>query len=255
MSNIDEIPVRLYEGSVEDRHFLSKDEALRYVKDFFNREADKIDQKYNDPNDEDNTIRYDPSHQNYVDKSSENNPAMTKEYGEGVKIYSIFKRKKDTIDNANPLLYALNGDTNQRHNSKRSWTFKTNKNRNAVHRQIERIADAAMENGSLFKKEYKGRVESALAELEVYLKDMDKPYDGYFTRHKVMNERMREVLVYTMKHSETAEFKYKKEIDNSDILLIDDSIRAGQTVQEAINVINGLYNPKSVTVLTLLSFC
>ena len=52
--------------------------------------------------------------------------------------------------------------------------------------------------------------ESALAELEVYLKDMDEPYDGYFTRHKVMNERMREVLVYTMKHSETAEFKYKK---------------------------------------------
>ena len=61
---------------------------------------------------------------------------MTKEYGEGVKVYSIFKRKKDAIDDANPLLYTLNGDTNQRHNSKRSWTFKTNKDRNAVHRQI-----------------------------------------------------------------------------------------------------------------------
>ena len=60
MSNIDDIPVRLYEGSVEDWHFLSKDETLRYVKDFFNREADKIDQKYNDSNDEDNTIRYKP---------------------------------------------------------------------------------------------------------------------------------------------------------------------------------------------------
>lgn len=119
----------------------------------------------------------------------------------------------------------------------------------------EEALDAAMENGSLFKKEYKGRVEFALAELELYLKDMDEHYDGYFTRHKVMNERMREVLVYTIKHSETAERKCKKDIDNSDILLIDDSIRAGQTVQEAINVINGLYNPKSVTVLTLLSFC
>ena len=53
MSKVDEMPVRLYEGTVEDRHFLSKDEALRYVKDFFNREADKIDQKYNDSNDED----------------------------------------------------------------------------------------------------------------------------------------------------------------------------------------------------------
>ena len=49
MSNIDEIPVRLYEGYVEDRHFLSKDDALRYVKDFFNREADKIDQNIGVP--------------------------------------------------------------------------------------------------------------------------------------------------------------------------------------------------------------
>lgn len=60
MSKVDEIPVRMYRGSVEDRQYMSKEEALRYVKDFFNREADKIDQKYNDPNDEDNTIRYDP---------------------------------------------------------------------------------------------------------------------------------------------------------------------------------------------------
>lgn len=115
----------------------------------------------------------------------------------------------------------------------------------------EEALDAAMENGSLFKKEHKGKVESALAELEVYLKDMNEHYDGYFTRHLVKNERMREVLVYTIKHSEEAERKYKKDIDNSDILLIDDSIGAGQTVQEAINVINSLYSPKSVTVLTL----
>ena len=60
MSKVNEIPVRMYRGSVEDRQYMSKEEALRYVKDFFNREADKIDQKYNDPNDEDNTIRYNP---------------------------------------------------------------------------------------------------------------------------------------------------------------------------------------------------
>lgn len=115
----------------------------------------------------------------------------------------------------------------------------------------EEALDAAMENGSLFKKEYKGKVESALTELDVYLKDMNEHYDGYFTRHLVKNEQMREVLVDTIKHTETAEGKYKKYIDNSDILLIDDTIRAGQTVQEAINVIKGLYSPKSVTLLTL----
>lgn len=60
MSKVDEIPVRMYRGSVVDRQYMSKEETLKYVKDLFNREADKIDQKYNDPNDEDNTIRYDP---------------------------------------------------------------------------------------------------------------------------------------------------------------------------------------------------
>lgn len=42
------IPVRLYEGTIDDRGYMSKDEVLRYVKDLFNREADKIDQQSND---------------------------------------------------------------------------------------------------------------------------------------------------------------------------------------------------------------
>jgi len=67
MSKVDEIPVRMYRGSVEDRQYMSKEEALKYVKDLFNREADIIDQKYNDSNDEDNTIRYNPLHQKHVD--------------------------------------------------------------------------------------------------------------------------------------------------------------------------------------------
>lgn len=90
MSNIDEIPVRLYEGSIEDRKYMTKGEALRYVNNFFNREADKIDQKYNDSNNEDNSIPYNPSLQNNVDTSLEINPTTMEEYGEGVKVYSIF---------------------------------------------------------------------------------------------------------------------------------------------------------------------
>ena len=44
------IPVRLCEGTIDDRGYMSKDEALRCVKDLFNREADKKDQQYNDSN-------------------------------------------------------------------------------------------------------------------------------------------------------------------------------------------------------------
>ena len=41
---IDEIPTRLYAGRIED--FMSKSEALRYVNELFNREANLIDRKY-----------------------------------------------------------------------------------------------------------------------------------------------------------------------------------------------------------------
>lgn len=41
---IDEIPTRLYAGKIED--FMSKSEAMRYVNELFNREANLIDRKY-----------------------------------------------------------------------------------------------------------------------------------------------------------------------------------------------------------------
>lgn len=41
-----QIRTRLYEGRVEDRGFMSKEEALSFVTKFFNKEADTIDKKY-----------------------------------------------------------------------------------------------------------------------------------------------------------------------------------------------------------------
>lgn len=45
MSNNNNKP-RLYEGRIEDRGFVSKEEALSYLTKYFNDEADKIDKKY-----------------------------------------------------------------------------------------------------------------------------------------------------------------------------------------------------------------
>jgi hypothetical protein len=45
-NNINGIRTRLYEGRVEDRGFMSKEEALSFVTNLFNTEADKIDNKY-----------------------------------------------------------------------------------------------------------------------------------------------------------------------------------------------------------------
>lgn len=44
--NKNRIRTRLYEGRIEDRGFVSKEEALSFLTKYFNTEADKIDNKY-----------------------------------------------------------------------------------------------------------------------------------------------------------------------------------------------------------------
>ncbi len=44
--NKNRIQTRLYEGRIEDRGFMSKEEALSFLTKYFNTEADKIDNKY-----------------------------------------------------------------------------------------------------------------------------------------------------------------------------------------------------------------
>ena len=46
---------------------------------------------------------------------------------------------------------------------------------------------------------------------------------------------------------------YCNEINGKDILLLDDSIAAGQTVESAINALKTCYEPKSISLITIFS--
>lgn len=79
-------------------------------------------------------ISFNPNHENNVDTSVENNPTLTTEYGDGVKVWSIFKRKSnETQDDGNPLLYALKQEKN--------WDFKSEQDRIDILKQIHLIAN------------------------------------------------------------------------------------------------------------------
>lgn len=117
----------------------------------------------------------------------------------------------------------------------------------------EDVYDIVLEFDSKFRKFYKSDFKSAFNELCDYLDDMDEYRDGYFTRHFIKNDKMRDVLDITLKASEERRALCANKINNQDILLIDDSISRGQTIKEAINIIKQCYSPKSITVLTLLS--
>ena len=84
-----------------------------------------------DPNTK--TVSYNPSHEDNVDTSIENNPSLDGNIVSNVEVWSIFKRKKGLRGDGNPLIYALKGEG--------GWTFKSDDDRNAIEKQFELIAE------------------------------------------------------------------------------------------------------------------
>lgn len=78
------------------------------------------------------TVAYNPSHQDNVDTSLENNPTISNEYGDRIAVYSLLMRKGNDIMDGNPLLYAFKGEN--------GWQFKTDDDKNAILNQINSIA-------------------------------------------------------------------------------------------------------------------
>ena len=77
------------------------------------------------------TVSYNPSHEDNVDTSLENNPTSDGEIVPGVQVWSIFKRKRGLRGDGNPLVYALKGE---------GWTFRSEKDREAIEKQFDAIA-------------------------------------------------------------------------------------------------------------------
>ena len=245
---------------------------------------------------ESKTVSYNPTHENNVDTSEENNPVKN-DIIKDVNIWSIFKRKKGLRGDGNPLIYALKHE--------KDWKFKSYKDKKNIQKQIklilqkfltiyktnitiiipsfsslnyyianmllylnhdleiiddvliklttEEIDEIVLANNSNFRKYYKNKFDTAYRQLSIYLDNMDNERNGYFARHLVLNQEMRNVLDKTLKLSDNNLAENANKINEQNILLIDDTISRGQTIQEAINIIKTAYNPKTITVLTLLS--
>lgn len=243
------------------------------------------------------TVSFNPSHEDNVDTSVENNPIIDGNLVPNVKVWSIFKRKKGLRGDGNPLVYALKGEG--------GWSFNTNDDRIAIEKQFDiiaskfasmypigitilmpsgndlnnRIAEVIMSKSkdteliegvickitteevdkivldfnSKFREYYKDNFNEAYYELGRYLDEMDKQRNGYFSRHLITNNKMRDILDITLKLSDDRFAEFANKINGQDILIIDDTISRGQSIKEACKIMSESYAPKSITVLTLLS--
>lgn len=117
----------------------------------------------------------------------------------------------------------------------------------------EEVDDIVLDFNSKFREFYKDEFNSKYYELGRYLDLMDKERNGYFSRHLVKNNQMRDVLDSTLKLSNDRFAEFANKINGQDVLIIDDTISRGQTIKEACQIMLESYAPKSITVLTLLS--
>lgn len=117
----------------------------------------------------------------------------------------------------------------------------------------EEVDDIVLDFNSKFREFYKDEFNSKYYELGRYLDLMDKERNGYFSRHLIKNNQMRDVLDSTLKLSDDKFAEFANKINDQDILIIDDTISRGQSIKEACQIMLESYAPKSITVLTLLS--
>lgn len=78
------------------------------------------------------TVSYNPSHEDNVDTSIENNPTMDGDIVPNIQVWSIFKRKNGLRRDGNPLVYALKGEY--------GWHFRNEKDKIAIEQQFDYIA-------------------------------------------------------------------------------------------------------------------
>lgn len=271
--------------------------TIKLVKEAVVKAIDKILNEGIDFDPYTKTVSYNPSHEENVDTSVENNPTVDDEIVPGVKVWSIFKRKRGNALDGNPLVYALKNEG--------GWHFRCRKDYNSIERQFNLIAskfakmypigvtviipsgnelnnriakavisksknakliegvickmtteevnDIVMEFGSKFRQKYGDRFNEAYYQLLSYMEEMNKKRNGTFSRHFIKDPEMRNVLDVTLKLSQDRYAEFANKINGQHILLIDDTISRGQTIQNACKILKESYAPKSITVLTLLS--
>ena len=118
----------------------------------------------------------------------------------------------------------------------------------------EEVDDIVLDFSSKFREFYKDEFNSKYYELGRYLDLMDKERNGYFSRHLIKNNQMRDVLDSTLKLSDDRFAEFANKINGQDVLIIDDTISRGQSIKEACHIMMESYAPKSITVLSPLTF-
>ena len=230
-------------------------------------------------------------HENLIDTSVENNPTLLTDFLPNVNVWSIFKRKDDEWNDANPLIYALKHEGG--YNLTNPTKFK-NRLEFIVKKFLEQNSGMdvtiAVPSTNDLNKYFAGvvargcknpqyidnlLVKMSLQEVDDMITKENSAFRKYYGRqyvqkyqilqnyyrtmrngfqfHKVHDMDMRAVIEHTIKLDDAFYGKYVDAINGKNVIIVDDSIALGNSIKESCRIISENYTPKSITVLTLFS--
>lgn len=270
---------------MEKNNVISEQELISIIKnDIF--ENDGIDMSLQ------RQVTLTDKHENLVNISLVDNPTCTKDVIPSIEVWSLFQRKAGGISDGNPMLYALKKEkgyslTNpkivykriedlceqfiQNHtnmattlaipstNPLNKYLLNTLKKKCKntmiienllVKMSVQEVDDYIFQEDSLFREKYKTQYEQAY---EMFANYCLKMKDGIFRIHLIEDMKMRKVIDNTIKVADQFYGKYLSAINGKDILIIDDSVTTGQSLREAYQIIADCYEPRSITILTIIS--
>lgn len=120
----------------------------------------------------------------------------------------------------------------------------------------EQIFALCEEPGSTFRKYLRKKYKYDEDDIEMALEDLSDDLDripGEKYKKHYVREPLRKAITVTMELNPDMISSYRENISGKDILLVDDTITYGQTIEEVLSIIYDTYSPKSVTVLTMFS--
>lgn len=214
-------------------------------------------------------VKINLNHENGIDTSITNNPNIITL--NGIKVISFFKRKKlkDNSGDGNPLIYALKGingwkiskfDIDLLYKQFLSIVTKINNKYDTI---IKTPSNNELNNIFLDKLQKsikcENTIESPFGKLEkddvdtVRLNNGFSRMDKYFTfKHIPVDLRKHIKKIYNDNYIQD-EIEDAIKINGKDILILDDTISSGSTISNMVETIEKLYDPKSITVITLFS--
>lgn len=236
-----------------------------------------------DINQKDKTVKVNLNHENGVDTSISNNPTET--VIDGMKVYSIFKRKEFKYNgnnyDGNPLVYALKNSN--------GWSI-SNYDKSLLLKQFNSIADKLPKKfdtlikipssnrlNDYFMKALQNKIHFEHSISDVIFNKLSKEdvFENSVNGKNIPDDVFNELVISFNKMSDNFTFKqihpsnrkyihnvfdgycdvvnYANQINGKDIVILDDVISTGSSITHYVYNIKQMFEPKSITVISLFS--